>query len=191
MCRGILIVNDYVSVFAPKFWIKQRNGVVDGETMAVIVCDVMGEGAEREGVLVEISGIANQSPDEISATHIVSEIAEELVSEGIVAHVLNDGAAIGVCVGLFQLVRSRVRELLQEQRFNDGVPFAVNNRLMTEDGETLRALDNKYEEENENRCGLEPPPQGRRAARHLGGKIRVSLGLLWITSAASSQHRNL
>jgi hypothetical protein len=59
----------------------------------------VGEGADGEGKLVGSVGVAEEGEDEVSGAHVVGEIREELVAEGVVAEVLNGAAAVGVAVG--------------------------------------------------------------------------------------------
>jgi hypothetical protein len=44
--------------------------------------------------------------DEVSAAHVVEKIGKQTTSEGIVAHVLNDAASIGIAVSFAELLRS-------------------------------------------------------------------------------------
>src|SRR5579863_1424558 len=62
------------------------------------------------------------------------QVAEEFVAERVVAHVLDDAAAVRVSVRGFQIVGSRLRKALQEQRLDCFVPRRIHNRFMSEDG---------------------------------------------------------
>ncbi len=61
------------------------------------------------------------------------QIAEEPASERIVAHVLNDRAAIGIGVGLPKFVRRRGRETLQKEWLDAIPPCGVDDRFMRQD----------------------------------------------------------
>jgi hypothetical protein len=61
-----------------------------------------------------ISGFFNQGENKIPTSDIVRETAEERVAERILAEFLDNCAAIGIRVGLQQLLRRRVGETLQE-----------------------------------------------------------------------------
>jgi hypothetical protein len=64
--------------------------------MTDVVGDVMGQGAEGEGQLVDVSRIANHRLDKVAGARVVQEVAEKLVAERIVANVLNHRSAVRV-----------------------------------------------------------------------------------------------
>jgi len=67
----------------------------------------MGEGAEGEGVFIEVAigfGVAEVRLNEIAAADVMREVAEKMAAVGVVAHVLNDGAAVGEGVGFAEIV---------------------------------------------------------------------------------------
>src|SRR5580658_1905622 len=100
--------------------------------MAVVIRDVVGEGAQRESVVVQILRIADQGADEIGSADVVSEVAEKLAAERVVAHVLNHGAAIGVTVRRLQLFGGGVGKSRKKKRFDRVVPGGVNERFVRE-----------------------------------------------------------
>jgi len=61
------------------------------------------EGADGEGELVGGAGVAEERVDEVSGADVVGELGEERVAEGVVADVLDDGAAVGVGVSFAEL----------------------------------------------------------------------------------------
>ena len=68
--------------------------------MSCSIGGVVGKGSQRKRILVQIVGLGDERENKIAAANIVREIAEELTAEGIVTHVLNDGASIGIGMGL-------------------------------------------------------------------------------------------
>jgi hypothetical protein len=72
--------------------------------MTVIVRDVMGQRSEGEGEFIGVLRLPDQRQHEIAAAKIVHQIAEQLASEWIVTHVLDDGPAIGIGVGFTELI---------------------------------------------------------------------------------------
>ncbi len=90
--------------------------------MALVIGGVMGQRAQREGIFVEILRLAHQVHDEIAAADIVHQVAEESAAERVVAHVLQNAAAIGVGVGLQQIVRGGVGESRQQERLDIARP---------------------------------------------------------------------
>ena len=95
VCERIILVSDGVAEFLFQIWIQDRNGSIRGDAMAIVVGGVVRQRAEREGVVVDVLGVVQQSTDEISAADIVGEVTEKMTPVRVVAHVLDDGAAIG------------------------------------------------------------------------------------------------
>ena len=86
------------------------------------VADVVGEGADGEGELVGVAGIAEEVDDEVARTDVVGEVGEELVAEGVVADVLDDAAAVGVGAGVLKLRGGEGGIAAEEQRNDGGYP---------------------------------------------------------------------
>ncbi len=73
--------------------------------MADVVADVMGKRPNGKGKLVGVFGVAEEVDDEVAGAHVMGQVGEEGVAEGIVANVLNDASRVGVGPGPFQLLR--------------------------------------------------------------------------------------
>ena len=98
------------------------------------VGDVVAEGPEREGVLVGGLRRLEQGEDEIAAPDVVQEIREELAAERKIAEVRDVRAAVRKSAGARQIGAGR-GESPANLRDHDGVPAAVDHRLMREDRE--------------------------------------------------------
>jgi hypothetical protein len=59
-----------------------------------IVCRIMRQCAQREGVLINVLSIPKERSYELSAAHIMGQIAEEVASVRTIAKVLDEGAAM-------------------------------------------------------------------------------------------------
>ena len=94
----------------------------------------MGERAEGEGVLIRVLRLADEVLYEDAGADVVQQVAHQLVAEGVVADVLNDGSAIGVGVGFPDLVRRDAGIAAAKQRDDVGFPGEVDDLLMREDG---------------------------------------------------------
>src|SRR5271166_61387 len=94
---------------------------------------VVGKGTECKRIFVQIVRFGDKRENEIAAPNIVREITKELAAERIVAHVLNDGASIGIGMGLLQFLRSRAGKALQQQRLDPIIPCCIDNRFMRQD----------------------------------------------------------
>ena len=64
----------------------------------------------------------------------MGEIAEKLAAIRIVAHVLNDRSAIGVGVGLAEIVGGRIGETLLEQGYDVRRPGGINDSFVGQHG---------------------------------------------------------
>ena len=64
----------------------------------------MRQRAQGEGVLVEILRIVNHGLHKGARADIMSQIAEDLIAERVVADILNDAPAVGVSVGFEQVL---------------------------------------------------------------------------------------
>ena len=100
----------------------------------MIVRRVVRQRAKGESVFVQVSGVVDEIDDEVSAAHVMGEIAEVLVAERVVTHVLYQRSAIGKGVRLFQILRGRCRETFLEQRLNVILPKKVDDFFMREYG---------------------------------------------------------
>src|SRR5271166_861736 len=94
---------------------------------------VVGKGTECKRIFVQIVRFGDKRENEIAAPNIVREITKELAAERIVAHVLNDGASIGISMGPLQFLWSRAGKTLQQQRLDPIIPCRIDNRFMTQD----------------------------------------------------------
>src|SRR5579872_2118062 len=108
--------------------------MVHGDGMALDIRGVVGEGAEREGVLVEVFLFAEEIHDEIAAADVVDQVAEEMAAEWVVAHVLEYAAGIGIAMRFLQLFRFGLGIPGQQQRLDVGIPSRVDDGFVSEDG---------------------------------------------------------
>ena len=130
--QTVVLERNAVTVLLAEAGIQNRNGAVSADAVAVIVRSVMGEGAECESVFREILRIVQQSLDEIAAADVMREIAEERAAVGIVAHVLNDGAPIGVGLRAAQIFLGGLRKFSQQQRLDVRLPCRINDGFVRE-----------------------------------------------------------
>ena len=100
--------------------------------MADVVADVMGERANGKGKLVGILGVAEEVDDEVAGAHVMGQVGEEGVAEGIVANVLNNAARVGVGPCLFQLFGSDVGITAAQQWRDGALPGQVDQLLVGE-----------------------------------------------------------
>ena len=77
---------------------------------------VVRQRSQSKGVLVRGLAFLHQFEHKVAAAHIVHQVAELLIAEGVVAHVLDHGAAIGISVSLAHLVVRQPRITRQDHR---------------------------------------------------------------------------
>src|SRR5260370_14642792 len=82
-------------------------------SMAVNISHIIRKGPQGKRIFVYVGCIVNQSDDKISTADVMNEVAEFLAAERIIAHVLDHATAVGVSMGLFQLVFGCIRETFQ------------------------------------------------------------------------------
>ena len=133
---GVLafVVGDDGAVLLFELGELDGDGLVDGLGVADGVADVMRESADGEGQFVGSFGIVNEAEDEVAGADVVGEVAEERITEGIVAEVLNGATAVGVGVGLVELGFGHVGEALEEQGADGFLPGQVDELLVGLDG---------------------------------------------------------
>src|SRR5580704_13315934 len=128
----ILLVPNRVTVLFFKFGIEKWHGAICSEAMAIIVRGIMGQCADSECVLVEVFSVAEQNLHKIPASHVVRKVAEEMASIGVIAHVLDDRAAIGIGLRLAQLLFGGTRKTSQQERLDVRLPNGIDDRFVGE-----------------------------------------------------------
>src|SRR6185369_17810765 len=117
--------------------------------MAGDVRGIMRQRAQGEGVLVNILTLAQQFQHEVAAANVMHQIAELYAAEGIVAQVLDDGAAIGVGMRLGDLLFRESGIALQKEGTKGVSPEQVNNLFVSQDGIRGRAAAAHEQDEKE------------------------------------------
>lgn len=112
--QGVLFIRNQVAVLLFQLGIQEGNRAIRGHEVAVVVRGVVRERPERKSVAVKVLGIAQQSQDKVPAPHIVRQVAEEITSVRVIAHVLDNGAAICIAMGFLDFFPRSVGEPLQE-----------------------------------------------------------------------------
>ncbi len=118
--------------------------------MALVVGGVVGHRANSKGVLVNVLRIAQQAFNEVTASDVVCQVAEELAAVGIVAHVLDDRPTVRVGMGSAKLVSSGVRKPFLKERLDMRNPDRVNDCLVRKHGVSI-AGGRQGEEQHQNR----------------------------------------
>ena len=130
----VIFVRHGVAVLRFQPGIQERNRTIGADVVTFIVCGIVSERPQRESITVEIPGIMDEGQDEVSAPHIVHQVAEEKASVRIVAHILDNRPAVSVAVCFFQLLGRGLGKTLQQHGAYARVPCAVNDRLMSKNG---------------------------------------------------------
>ena len=90
--------------------------------MPVDIGRVVRQGAVGESMVVQLFRLFEKRRHEVSAAHVMNEIAEKLAAKRIIPHVLNNAAAVSVGVGLEQIVIGGLGEAFVQPRLEVGVP---------------------------------------------------------------------
>src|SRR6185369_9124468 len=93
---------------------------------------IMSQRSQREREFVQVRGFLKQRADEISASHVVGQVAEKLAPERVIPEILDQAAPVGVSVGFAQVLLGRLRKVSQQQRPDLVLPQYVDNLLVGE-----------------------------------------------------------
>src|SRR4029077_4425548 len=133
MPQPAVLIGNAVAELLPQAGIQNRNSSVSAEAVTVVVRRVMRKRAGGESVLIEIFRIPQQREDEIAAADVMREVAEKGVPVRVIAHILNDGAAVGVSLRSAQIFFGCLREFFQQQRLDVRLPNRIDNGFVRED----------------------------------------------------------
>ena len=134
MRKGIVRIRDPLSEFQAELRVQHRHRYVHGHAMAVIVARVVRQRSQRKCILVDVLRLSNQVQNEVAAADVMRQIAVELAAERIIAQILNDASAVGVCVRLGQLIRGGSGKSLQQQGLYRAIPSGIDNGFVGENG---------------------------------------------------------
>ena len=132
MRHRVVPIRNGIPEFPPQLGIQHGDGAIGGDAVSLGVGGVVFQGAQRERVFVEVLRFAQQLRDEIAAANVVREIAEKVAAQRIISHVLDDAAAVGVGVRLFQILRRRARKSFQQMILEGRIPNGVDDRFVGE-----------------------------------------------------------
>src|SRR5258708_28609318 len=107
--------------------------------MAGDIRGIVRERAQGEGLLVCVLALQQQLANEVAAANVVHQIAEFHAAKGIVAEILDDGAAIDVAVRFFELVFRERWKSFEEKWAKVIGPHQVYDLLVGENGVGERA----------------------------------------------------
>ncbi len=161
---GVVGVGDDSTILRPELGEGFADSNVDGG-MSGEIGGVVREGAEGEGVFVDVVGLSQHGRDEIAAADVMHQIREEMVAEGVVADVLDEAAAVGVGVGGANLIVRRVGIAGEEHGAKLGLPEEIDDLLVGENGVGLGAW--AIEKEQSEDDGADEPSATAKAAREI------------------------
>ena len=131
VCLGIVGIGGSFPVLLRQLGEFHGHDAIDNR-MPAVVRRVVGECAQGKSVFVEVRGLLNHNYDEVSTTHVVHQVAEILVAERIVAHVLNQRSAIGIGMRLPQIFLGSFGEALFQKRLDLILPEEVDDFFVRE-----------------------------------------------------------
>src|SRR6266404_2076526 len=128
----VICVENAVAIFLPQARIQNWNSSIDAEAVTVVVRGVVRKRAEGERVLNDVFGVPQQRKDEIAAADVMREVAEEGAAIWVVAHILNDRAAVSVGLRPAEILFGRLREFLPEERLDMRLPSSIDDGFVRE-----------------------------------------------------------
>src|SRR6266568_125474 len=105
--------------------IYDSDGLVD-RRVAGYVGSVMRQRAKRECIFVDIVALAQEFEDEIAAANVMDQIAEFFAAERIVTKILDDGAPIGISMGIAYLIVCESWVTREQERLDLVNPKQIN-----------------------------------------------------------------
>src|SRR6476661_4132351 len=97
MRERVILVRYAVAKFLFKLGIEEGHGTIGSHGMPCDICGIVRECAQRKSIIIQrlrFARVAEERKNKITASHIVGEIAEKDAPVGVIAQVLNNGAAI-------------------------------------------------------------------------------------------------
>ena len=129
------------------------HGAVD-EWVAMNIGNIVRQRSCSECQFIDVGRFEKQILLEFAGAHIMRQVAEQMASEGIVAHILQHRTAVGIGVRLAQFLQSRLRIAAQQQRPNTIVPYQIDQLLMGQNGVGI--------------CGQDTDPTSKQAGEDAG-----------------------
>src|SRR4051794_17328611 len=90
------------------------------------VADVMRKRTDREGQFVGVSSMTKQALNKVSRSHVVRQIAEELIAERIITEILYGRTAVSITVSPYQISFVQVREPALQKRLDRVSPDKID-----------------------------------------------------------------
>ncbi len=165
--RGLVLrVKNNGPEFGAKLGIGKGDRLVHGRMAGDVRC-VMGKRSQRKGILVGVLAFLDELQHKIAAAHVVHQVAELLVAEGIVAHVLDHRTAIRIGMRLPHLVVRQPGIPRQDHRPQLIVPQQIDDLFMREHGICVRrsAADQQEEQYRNAADGRTKPASSGKYAR--------------------------
>ena len=144
----IVLICDDIAEFLAQARVKHGHHMIGGDAMTVVVGNIVRQSSQRESAFVHIMSLRQQVGDEVAATHVMGKVAEQLVAEGIVAHVLNDGSAVSVGVRSSKLGGRSAWITGQQKTFNIRIPERVDDGFVRENRIRPRGARKKNKKED-------------------------------------------
>src|SRR2546430_5858075 len=145
------------------------------QAVTVVVRGAVRERTDGESVLVYIFGVSQQSLDEVTTADVMREVAEKGAAVWVVAHILNDGAAIGVGLCPAQILLGGLREFLQQQRPDVRLPSRIDDGLMGEDCVCVNG--GRQRQQNDDQANEGRMNATKEARHHSNGPRKTSFRL--------------
>src|SRR4029077_3766632 len=183
VCCLVLRVGNRLAVLPLELWILDGHCLVHcrvSGNVRRIVC----QRAQSEGIFVDISALQQQLVNEVSATNVVHQVAELLVTERVITQVLDDGASVGVGMRFFDLIFRETGISLEQQGADLVGPEQVYDFLVGQNRVSERRAAAHHHDEKKRHYALsQRAPKGgcgreRRGSRHGASHTRSVHGFV-------------
>src|SRR5215467_9202910 len=102
---GVVFISDLVPIPGLQLWIQHGDRWVDRPRMTVAVRDIVTKRTQSERVFIQVLRVSYQHFNKVPAPHVMRQVAEDLASEWVVAHVLDYRSAVGIGMRFAQVLR--------------------------------------------------------------------------------------
>ena len=109
-----VFIRNAVTVFFAQARVENRNRAIGAEAVPVVVRGVMGKGADGKSVFIQVFRVTQECQDEIAAADVMREVTEKGAAVRVVAHILNNGAAVGIGLSPAQIFFGGLGKLFQQ-----------------------------------------------------------------------------
>src|SRR5262249_39762491 len=135
----VIFIGDPVSILFSQLRIEKWGGQVYRRVTPAIG-HIVGKRPKGKGIFVDVTSVVDQRGDEVPASSVMQKIRKYLISQGLIAHILNPRSAISKPMRSLDFFRGCCRKTTLEQGAKIRVPHDVNHLFMGKNRKRKRRL---------------------------------------------------